>query len=60
MSKACKKCRRIVEEKTCPICGSTDLSKKWKGEVIIYDPENSEIAKELGFTAPGKYAIRVK
>jgi len=59
MEKACRICKRIIEEgNECAICGSTDLTKNWKGVVIIFNPE-SEIAKKLGITVPGKYAINV-
>ena len=61
MAKACKKCLLIVEKGTrCPICKSKDLSQKYKGEIIIFDPNNSKIAKEINAKSPGKYAIRVK
>lgn len=57
--KACKLCRRIVKGNICPACKTTELSKNWKGTLVVVDV-NSEIAKEAGITAPGKYAIRVK
>ncbi len=57
--KACKSCRRLVKGNLCPICKSSDLTKNWKGVLLVIDA-NSEIAKEAGITAPGKYAIRVK
>lgn len=59
-SKACKKCRRIIEKgNVCPVCKSTDLTTNWKGFVIVIDPLNSEIAKKLGIKLPGKYALRL-
>ena len=58
--KACRQCRYIVmNEKVCPICGSTDLTEQFSGMVIIVDVEKSEIAKEMGITVPGKYALRI-
>ena len=56
---ACKLCKRIIKSKVCPVCKTTEVSKSWKGIIVIFD-ENSEIAKAAGITAPGKYAIRVK
>jgi len=53
----CRNCRIFTEEKKCPICGSKDLSVSWKGLVIINNPQESEIAKELKIEAPGKYAL---
>jgi DNA-directed RNA polymerase subunit E" len=55
----CRNCRRFTTEKECPICKSTALSASWKGLVIIIDPQESEIAKNLGIGAPGKYALFV-
>ena len=57
--KACRICRRIVKGNICPACKASDLSKSWKGILVVVSPE-SEIAQEAGITAPGKYAIRVK
>ncbi|MFB6180898.1 MAG: transcription elongation factor subunit Spt4 [Candidatus Nanohalobium sp.] len=59
--KACRNCNRIVEDETeCPVCKNNDLSESWNGLVVIYDPENSEIADQLEVQTPGRYAIRVK
>jgi len=61
MAKACKKCLLIIEKGIrCPICKSKDLSTNFKGEIIIFDPKNSKIAKEIKAKTPGRYAIRVK
>ena len=59
--KACKDCNRIVEDASeCPVCRNNDLSDSWSGLVVIYDPEESEIAEKIGISTPGRYAIRVK
>ncbi len=58
--KVCKTCRRFVLDEKCPACGMKNFTKTWKGVVIINDPNESEIAKLLGITAPGKYALWVK
>lgn len=58
--KACRVCKHLTEGKKCEICGSEDLTLKWKGEINIVDPEKSIIAKELGITKPGRYAISVE
>ena len=57
--KACKVCRRIVKGNLCPICKTSEVSPSWKGSLVVFDA-NSDIAKEAGITAPGKYAVRVK
>lgn len=58
--KVCKHCKRFVIEDKCPACNTKDFTRTWKGVIIVNDPENSEIAKLLNITAPGKYAIWVK
>ncbi len=59
--KACRRCKALVDRKAevCPICGSRDLTDDWEGIIIVFDPETSEMAKELGITKPGRYAIKV-
>ncbi len=56
---ACRTCRRLVKGNLCSVCKSNDVTRTWKGVLVVKDP-NSEIAKEAGITAPGRYAIKVK
>ena len=58
---ACRKCRCITSTKICPNkeCGSTDLSPDWNGVALVVDPSTSTIAKTLGITGKGKYALKV-
>ena len=58
--KACRECRLISEGSTCPSCKSTNVSDDFSGLVIVFDPEGSSIAKAMGITKKGKYAIRVR
>ena len=58
--RACKVCRRIVKGNMCPADKSTDLTKSFRGVVTILDAQKSEIAKEAGINAPGKFALKVK
>jgi DNA-directed RNA polymerase subunit E" len=59
--KACRNCNRIVEDASeCPVCKNNDLSDSYNGLVVIYDPEDSQIAESIGISTPGRYAIRVK
>ena len=59
--KACKKCKYIsVNAKECPICKSKELTEHFSGMVIVLNPENSEIAKEMSITNIGRYALRIK
>jgi DNA-directed RNA polymerase subunit E" len=57
--KACKICRRLVKGNICPICKSSGVTSSWKGALVVFDA-SSDIAKEAGITATGKYAVRVK
>lgn len=58
--KACKKCRKIYEGPTCTNCGSQDSTTDFKGRVIVFDGESSEIGKNMKLQKPGEYAIKVK
>ncbi|WP_297982592.1 transcription elongation factor subunit Spt4 [uncultured Methanobrevibacter sp.] len=58
--KACTHCSLLSEDKEqCPEC-KNPTSTNWSGILIITDPENSDIAKELGISKPGEYALRVR
>ncbi len=60
--KACRKCRALAEREaeSCPICGSKDFTDDWEGMIVIINPEQSEIAKLLNITKPGRYAIKIR
>ena len=57
--KACRRDKALTDGDTCPICGSTDLTPSWEGVVAIVDPVRSSLAKRLGITRSGLYALRV-
>ena len=59
-SYACKKCNRILLDKTCPKCKDSNVSKNWKGLVMIFDSERSLIAKKMDIENVGSFAIRVR
>lgn len=56
--KSCKNCKTIYEGTKCPSCDSQESSESWKGKLIIFKPEQSEIAKKLKIQKPGTYAIK--
>lgn len=58
VKKACRTCKRIVKGNSCPVCKTSDLTTTFQGVVVIFDVE-SDVAKKMGITAPGTYAIRV-
>jgi len=59
VEKACKNCGMIVEGDICPVCKSSELTSNWKGLIIVFNPEKSEIAKKLEIKVPGKYALKI-
>jgi len=59
-NKACKNCRLITTAKFCPNCKTSTLSEDWIGEIIIFYPDKSIIAKNMEITKPGRYALRVR
>jgi len=58
--KACKKCKVFVEGDTCPQCKNSNFTTSWQGRLYLSDTENSSIAKEVGVTVKGEYAIKVR
>ena len=56
---ACRKCKYVTIGKVCPACKSSDLTPDWQGIVLIGNPAESKIAKTLGHTKAGKYALKV-
>ncbi len=59
MKRACKICKRIITQgNICPNCKSGETTTAFQGIVVIFDIE-SELAKKLGITEPGRYALRV-
>jgi DNA-directed RNA polymerase subunit E" len=57
--RACKICNLVTEESQCAICNE-ETSKEWQGYVVIIDHTKSEIARQMGIAANGKYALRVR
>lgn len=57
-TQVCRNCKRFTRESACPVCKSTNLSTSWKGLVVVIDA-NSEIAKMMNVSEPGRYALYV-
>ena len=57
--KACRHCSFISDEDKCARCGN-ETSRDWQGYVVVVDYTHSEIAKKMGITQAGKYALRVR
>ena len=60
MDFACKECHLILEDKSCPRCPDSEVSREWQGFVEVLNTEKSDLAKEMGIRTPGRYALRVR
>jgi len=58
--KVCKSCKLFVEGDVCPVCKGNDFSNNWQGRIDIVDSNKSEIAKKIGITVKGEYALKVR
>ena len=58
--KVCKKCKMFVEGNVCPGCKGNQFSTNWQGRINILDANRSMIAKNIGTTVKGEYAIKVR
>ena len=58
--KACRTCRTISYGSSCPKCKAPTLSDDFSGLVIIFNSDDSEIAKVMGIREKGKYALHVR
>ena len=56
--RACKNCKTIYTGIKCPKCGSENFNEGFKGKVVIFNPEESEIAKNMKIKEKGEYAIK--
>lgn len=60
MRKVCRKCKLFVEGNECPLCHGNQFSESWKGRIIFFDAEKSEIAKRTSTKVKGEYTIKVR
>ena len=57
---ACRNDRLIIAQgNTCPLCGQSNLTTKWNGQVVILNVEKSDVAKKLGIKVNGAYALNI-
>lgn len=57
--RACKECSFLSESDVCPRCGG-QTSREWQGFLYVTDFEKSEIAKRMGISSNGRYALKVR
>jgi len=58
--KACPKCKTIYEGEKCTNCGESNGFEGFKGEAIIFNPEKSLIAHNVGIKSKGRFALKTK
>ncbi len=60
--KICKKCKFVNKDDAlkCFSCGSQSFTNTFKGRICIINPEKSLIAKKVGITVAGEYAVKVR
>ena len=58
--KACRSCKTVFEGAKCPNCGSSDVIEGFKGKIAVLNPDESEIAKKLGLSKKGIFAVRLR
>jgi DNA-directed RNA polymerase subunit E" len=58
--RACATCRSLTKESICPKCKTPTLSDDYSGLLIVFDPENSAIAKAVNIKEKGRYALKVR
>ncbi len=58
--RACVNCHFITKENVCPKCRSTSFSEDFGGVVIVFDPDNSAVAKAMKIKDKGRYALKVR
>jgi DNA-directed RNA polymerase subunit E" len=58
--KACTNCHFLTKENSCPKCKSSSLSEDYGGLVVLFDIENSAIAKAMSTKDQGRYALKVR
>lgn len=59
-SKACKECKTIFEGEKCPVCSSKESTEGFKGKIILFNPEKSEIAPKIKLKDKGTFAIKTR
>ena len=60
-AKACKICNTIFESgEKCPKCESKESTEGFKGRIVVFNPEKSEIAPKINLKDKGNFAIKTR
>jgi len=49
----------FIDGDVCPVCHESQFVTNWKGRLFVMDANKSEIAKKVGLSVAGEYAIKV-
>jgi len=58
--KACSTCHLITTGNICPRCKTPTLSDDFSGLIVIFDKEDSAIARTMNIKEKGRYALKVR
>lgn len=58
--KICKQCKVFYDADVCPLCKKESTANSFQGRINVIDSDKSWIAKHIGITASGEYAIKVR
>ncbi len=50
----------MTKDNVCSRCKATNFSEDFSGLVVMFDPENSAIAKAMNIKEKGRYALKVR
>ena len=59
-TRACKICKTLHENEKCPKCDSKEFTETFKGRIVVFDPEKSEIAQKINLKDKGNFAIKAR
>lgn len=60
--KACRSCKALVDKETqeCPVCGSREFTDEWSGVIVVFKPEESELAKVIDIKNKGRFVVKTE
>ncbi len=57
--KVCKHCKLIVDGDICPVCKKSDFTTVFQGQINVIDVDRSFLAKRIGISVKGNYALKI-